>query len=170
MLVKGLLPDTNYILRVRGKDAIGNEAVSENLRVTTSSDTRPPQISELNIESTNVMVSEGSNNSTTSQLIVTWTTDEPATSQVEFGEGTSDSYTQLTQEDKNLAYNHVVVISGLTPSKVYHLRAISKDSASNESKSIDTVTITPKATNDAFNLVITTLQEAFKFLENLNTP
>jgi hypothetical protein len=170
MLVKGLLPDTNYILRVRGKDSIGNEAVSENLRVTTSSDTRPPQISELNIESTNVMVSEGSNNSTTSQLIVTWTTDEPATSQVEFGEGTSDSYTQLTQEDKNLAYNHVVVISGLTPSKVYHLRAISKDSASNESKSIDTVTITPKATNDAFNLVITTLQEAFKFLENLNTP
>jgi hypothetical protein len=168
MLVKGLLPDTNYILRVRGKDAIGNEAVSENMRVTTSSDTRPPKISEMNIESTNMLVSEGSTNTTNSQMIVTWTTDEPATSQVEYGEGSSESYTQLTQEDRNLAYNHVVVISGLTPSKVYHLRAISRDSAGNETKSIDTVTITPKATNDAFNLVITTLQEAFQFLDNLD--
>ena len=100
-------------------------------------------------------------------MIVTWTTDEPSTSQVEYGEGSSNSYSQLTQEDKNLAYNHVVVISGLTPSKVYHLRAISKDSANNETKSIDTVTITPKATDNAFNLVITTLQEAFNFLSKI---
>jgi hypothetical protein len=167
MVIRGLLPSTNYILRVRGKDVIGNEAVSENLMVTTSTDTRPPQISNLNIESTNISILERTSSTTSSQLIVTWTTDEPATSQVEFGEGTSDTYTQLTQEDKNLSYNHVVIISGLTPSKVYHLRAISRDSSANESRSVDTVTITPRATDSAFNLVITTLQDAFRFLNNL---
>ncbi|MDY0097503.1 MAG: hypothetical protein RBS01_04095, partial [Candidatus Dojkabacteria bacterium] len=167
MLVKGLLPDTVYILRVRGKDIIGNEAVSENIRITTSSDSRPPLISAMNIEGTNILQSEGTAQSTSSQLIVTWTTDEPSTSQVEYGEGSAESYSQLTQEDRNLSYNHVVIISGLTPSKVYHLRAISKDAAENESRSIDTVTITPKATDSAFYLVITTLQEAFNFLGDL---
>lgn len=115
----------------------------------------------------NVNLKNSNSQNISSQLIVTWTTDEPATSQVEYGEGSSDSYSQLTQEDKNLSYNHVVVISGLTPSKVYHLRAISRDSANNENSSIDTVTITPKSTNSAFNLVVSILQEAFTFLTNL---
>ena len=166
MLIKGLLPDTVYILRVRGKDVIGNEAISENIRVTTSSDNRPTQISGMGIEGTNISQSSGTSQNTYSQLIVTWTTDEPATSQVEYGEGSGTTYSQLTQEDNNLSYNHVVIISGLTPSKVYHLRAISKDGAKNESKSIDTVTITPKATDNAFYLVVTTLEEAFNFLSN----
>jgi hypothetical protein len=166
MLIKGLFPDTVYILSVRGKDIIGNEAVSQTIRVTTASDTRPPQISAMSVEGTNVPQAEGAAQNTASQLIVTWTTDEPSTSQVEYGEGSGTVYSQLTQEDKNLSYNHVVIISGLTPSKVYHLRAISRDAAGNDAKSVDTVTITPKATNNAFYLVITTLKEAFGFLSN----
>jgi len=66
-----------------------------------------------------------------------------------------------------LTFNHLVTISGLTPSKVYHLRAISKDKAGNIGNSIDTVTITPKATENALNLVITNLQEAFGFIGGL---
>jgi len=66
-----------------------------------------------------------------------------------------------------LTFNHLVIISGLTPSKVYHLRAIAKDKAGNIGRSIDTVTITPKATENALNLVITNLQEAFGFIGNL---
>lgn len=164
MLVKGLFPDTEYIIQVRGKDIIGNEAVSEVIKIRTSRDSRAPQISGMTLEGTNVTLVDGG---TSSQLIVSWNTDEPATSQVEYGEGSGEDYNQLTQEDKDLSYNHVVIISGLTPSKVYHLRAISMDSAGNISKSIDTVTITPKATDNALYLVITTLREAFGFLDNL---
>jgi hypothetical protein len=95
---------------------------------------------------------------------VSWNTDEPATSQVEFGEGTGSDYSSKTQEDSNLTNNHLVIISGLSPSKVYHLRSISKDKAGNVGNSIDTVTITPKATDNALNLVITNLQAAFGFI------
>jgi phosphodiesterase/alkaline phosphatase D-like protein len=167
LLIRDLFPDTTYILTVKGRDVIGNEAVSSTRKVTTSTDTRAPVVSDLCVESSNVTVSEGGSQETTSQLVVTWRTDEPSTSQVEYGEGSGTTYTNLTQEDKNLSTNHVVVISGLTPSKVYHFRAISKDSAENETRSIDTVTITPKATDNAFNLVVTTLQEAFSFLEDV---
>ncbi|MBD3280747.1 hypothetical protein GF389_04460 [Candidatus Dojkabacteria bacterium] len=163
MLIKELFPDTNYVITVRGRDAIGNEAVSDTKNFKTSTDTRAPQISDLIVESSNTNQS----NTTTSQLIVSWTTDELATSQVEYGEGSGTSYSQLTQEDKDLSYNHVVIISGLTPSKVYHLRAISKDESGNVTKSVDTVTITPKATDDALYLVVTTLEEAFGFLDEL---
>ena len=119
----------------------------------------------IRIEGANVDSARNQNNP--SQLIVSWTTDEAATSQVEFGEGTGTTYSQLTQEDVNLSYNHLVVIPNLSPSKVYHLRTISRDAAGNETKSIDTVTITPKATDQALDLVITNLQEVFGFLGDL---
>jgi hypothetical protein len=168
MVIKGVLPETNYILSVKGRDKAGNEAVSDNQRITTATDTRPPMISSLSIEGSNAS-STGSNTSQqiSSQLIVTWDTDEAATSQVEFGEGTSSTYAQKTQEDSNPTFNHLVVISGLTPSKVYHLRAVSADKAGNVSQSVDTVTVTPKATDNALDLVIGNLSEMFGFLGGL---
>ena len=97
-------------------------------------------------------------------MVVSWNTDEPSTSQVEFGEGSGTTYSNKTQEDQNLTLNHLVVISNLTPAKVYHLRALSKDKANNIGQSIDTVTITPKPLDNALDLVITNLREVFGFL------
>lgn len=105
-----------------------------------------------------------SNDGQSAQLIVTWDTDEPATSQVEFGLGSVGSYTQRSQEDINLTFNHLVVISNLTPSQVYHLQVVSRDSTDNEARSIDTVTITPKSSDSAFELVINNLLQIFGFI------
>ncbi|MCL4374544.1 fibronectin type III domain-containing protein [Patescibacteria group bacterium] len=167
MIVRGLSPQTDYILIVKGRDKIGNEALSDSQKFTTATDTRPPQISDINVEGAAVPPTSTTAQESTAQLIVSWNTDEPATSQVEFGEGTGVTYSSKTQEDDNLTFNHIVIISGLTPSKVYHLRALSKDKAGNIGNSIDTVTITPKATENALNLVVTNLQEAFGFLGGL---
>lgn len=164
MIIRGLLPQTDYMLVVKGRDKVGNEATSDAQRLTTATDTRPPQISDLHVEGSNIPAVTQTAQEQTAQLIVSWNTDEPATSQVEFGEGTGSTYAQKTQEDSNLTFNHIVIISNLTPSKVYHLRSLSKDKAGNVGNSIDTVTITPKATENALNLVITNLQGAFGFL------
>lgn len=162
MIIRGLLPQTKYVLTVSGRDIVGNEASAEPNYITTETDTRPPLISNLKVEGNSVASADGETQ--TAQLVISWDTDEAASSQVEYGEGTGSVYAQKTQEDNNLTYNHLVLISGLTPSKVYHLRAISKDSNGNATESIDTVTITPKATENALDLVISNLQEAFKFL------
>ncbi|MFZ5424350.1 MAG: LamG-like jellyroll fold domain-containing protein [Patescibacteria group bacterium] len=166
LIIRGLLPETTYIMIVKGRDKAGNEAVSDPQRVTTATDTRPPSITNLKVEGS---ITKANNNEASAQLVVSWDTDEPATSQVEFGEGTGTTYSQKSQEDSSLTYNHVVILTGLNTSKVYHLRAISKDKANNEAKSIDTVSITPKASDNALNLVISNLSETFGFLEGLNT-
>lgn len=160
--ITDLRPQTAYALVAKGRDGYGNEAVSDVHRFTTSTDTRPAKISNVKVEGSK---SQGGTSQT--QLVVTWTTDEPATSQVEFGVGSGGGYGQKTQEDSNLTTNHLVVIPNLTPSEVYHLRVISKDAADNESKSADVGTITPKAPNDAFSLVLANLAEVFSFLNIL---
>lgn len=164
MLLKGLLPETPYTLIVRGRDRAGNEASSDPQTITTATDTRPPLISNLKVEGS---INTSSESDKSAQLIVSWDTDEPATSQVEFGEGTGTTYSQKSQEDSNLTVNHVVVISGLNTSKVYHLRALSKDKANNLAESIDTVSITPRTSDSALNLVISNLSEVFGFLGNI---
>ncbi len=162
-LITGLLPNTQYQLIVKGVDTIGNEAQSDIQTFTTATDTRPPKISNLKVEGT-VQKTTSTTQEPTAQLIVSWDTDEPGTSQIEFAEGTGTTYTQATQEDQNQTFNHLVIISGLTPSKAYHLRALSKDEGGNTGQSIDTVTITPKATTSALDLVIGNLSEVFGFL------
>jgi len=115
----------------------------------------------LNVESTIVGVGEDAS----AQIVVTWDTDEPATTQIEYGQGTGTSYNQTTQEDTNKTLNHTVTITGLSPSKIYHLRALSKDKGNNVGQSLDTVIITPKSTKDALNLVIDNLSKTFGFLK-----
>jgi hypothetical protein len=166
MLIEGLLPNTPYVFIASGRDRAGNEAHADSLTVTTSSDTRPPLVNNLKVEGS---IQANTNADTQqAQLVVSWNTDEAATSQVDFGEGSGTTYSNKSQEDSSMRFNHLVVISGLTPSKVYHLRVISKDSAGNETKSIDTVTITPKATDNALDLVVTNLSDAFGFLGKIN--
>ncbi len=168
MIVGGLLPQTSYLLVVKGRDKVGNEASSDSQKVDTSVDTRPPQVSDLHVEGENIPPVPSSGQEAVAQIVVSWNTDEPATSQVEFGEGSGTGYAQKTQEDSSLTVNHLVIISNLYPAKVYHLRARSKDKAGNVSTSVDTVTITPKATDNALNLVISNLQQAFGFLGSIN--
>ena len=168
MLISGLDPKTSYQMIVKGRDKVGNEAVSDTQTFTTATDTRPPYISNLGIQGSSVSSAGSSSQPQVSQLVVTWDTDKAATSQVEYGEGTGNTYSQKTQQDSNLTFNHLVIISGLSPSKVYHLKALSVDKYTNTGQSIDTVTITPKSTDNALNLVISNLEQAFGFLGALN--
>jgi len=165
IIVKGLVTHTPYYLIVKGRDKAGNEAQSDRQQFDTATDTRPPSIIDLKVQGSTQTFSSSQEQQT--QLVVSWNTDEPASSQVEYGEGSGTTYSQKTQQDSNLTVNHLVVISGLSPSKVYHLKALSQDSAGNLGNSIDTVTITPKASDNALNLVITNLQQAFGFLGGL---
>lgn len=162
MLIKGLVPKTRYVMFVRGIDKVGNEAKSDAYTFTTATDSRPPEITNLKVGSEISTTAQSTDKS--AQLIISWDTDEPSTSQVEYGEGTSNSYTFATQIDQNLSYKHLVVISGLRPSTVYHLRAVSADEVGNQTESTNIVNITNQETQDPLQLVIGKLGDAFRFL------
>ena len=164
-ILRSLNPETNYAMVIKARDKVGNEVVSDIYQFTTAIDTRPPAISSLKVES---VVPAKSGQSTGAQIIVSWNTDKPSTSQVEFGEGTNGNYSQKTQEETTLKQNHLVVISDLTPSKVYSIRALSRDKAGNIGKSSGNNTLTPKAVDSALDIVITILSDAFSFLSGIN--
>jgi hypothetical protein len=160
MIIKNLMDETDYTLIVRGKDVIGNEASFAPQTFRTATDLRPPRVQNFNVETTITGAGEGAR----AQIVVSWDTDEPATTQVEYAQGTGAEYNNKTQEDNHLTTNHVVTIPDLMPAKIYHLRAVSKDKAGNVGYSFDSVVITPKATASALNLVVESLSKTFTFL------
>jgi Leucine-rich repeat (LRR) protein len=81
---------------------------------------------------------------TVSGATITWTTNEPATSQVEYG--LTASYGSRTTWDSNLVNDHGVDLTGLEPGRTYHYRVISIDAALNRAESADgTFTTAPRS-------------------------
>lgn len=102
-------------------------------------DTDPPVI-------TDVQVSPGPTFAT-----VTWTTDEPADSRVDYG--TTASYGQSVH-DGTLVTQHVVQLTGLTSNTTYHFQVCSEDISTNQACNGDhTFTTTPDGgvVSDDFN-------------------
>ncbi len=66
---------------------------------------------------------------------ITWTTDEGATSQVEYGLTTG--YGAITPPVEKLSYDHSVALFGLAADTTYHYRVRSKDVYGNEAISED---------------------------------
>jgi hypothetical protein len=163
-IISGLLDDTDYVLVIKGKDIGGNEATPSKVDFKTSADMRPPQISDLSAET----VVNGVGDQATGRVIVSWNTDEPSSSQVEYGEGTGSDYPSKTQDDPNLTLNHSVTVSELKPGNVYHLRVITKDKIGNLGESYDNVVVMPKATKSALDLVVGSLSKSFSFFSNLS--
>lgn len=163
-IIKDLTDETEYTLIITGKDLVGNQAEYPAQKVKTATDFRPPLVENFNIETTITGVGDEAR----AKLVVSWDTDEPATTQVEYGQGTTGAYSQTTQEDKALTSNHTVTITGLVPATIYHLRALSKDKAKNIARSEDTVIITPKSTKGALELVVENLSKSFGFLKGVN--
>ena len=90
----------------------------------TPADTTAPTISGL-----------AASGVTTTGATITWTTDEAATSQVEYGLTTS--YGQTTALDNALVTSHSTTLTSLTAGMLYHYRVRSKDAAGNERVSAD---------------------------------
>ena len=165
MEISNLVSDTDYQLTVEGVDEMGNRAVSDIYSFTTATDTRPPQVttikSEGDVQSSDVQ----SDRSRSAQLVISWETDEPSTSQVLYGEGASgDGFPFSTQTDSEMRYKHVIIVSNLSPSKVYHFKVVSKDSAGNTGESGSVTAITPKSTETVIESVLGSLSRIFGFL------
>ena len=117
--LSGLTPNTQYHYRVKSKDASGNLAVSGDFAFTTTAvDTAAPAIS--NVAAAGI---------TQSAVTITWTTDEMADTQVEYG--TAPTYGKATGLSTARVTAHSKAITGLTPNTLYHYRAKSKDAAGN---------------------------------------
>ncbi len=69
---------------------------------------------------------------------ITWATDEPATSRLEWGPA-AGVYTLGSVEDALLTLSHTLDATGLTPGTTYHYRVISADTSGNTAASDDRI-------------------------------
>jgi hypothetical protein len=116
----GLSPSTTYFFRVTSADAGGNPTVSEVFRFQTPADTVGPVISRIAVAGV-----------TTGSAVVTWTTGEPATGEVEFGPAGLCPCPFRSPRASALSLDHSLALSGLTPNTRYFFRVLSADAAGN---------------------------------------
>ncbi len=125
------LDDANalHTIFARAFDTSNNKAVSPaiNVLINNSADvTVPPVASDISVSSL-----------AANSAAVTWRTDRPAKSQIEYG--LDENYGLFTQLDSALKTSHDVVITGLESSKTYHYRVLSADENGFLQPSIDQV-------------------------------
>jgi hypothetical protein len=138
----GLSAGTVYHYRVKSTDAEGNSAVSDDYTFTSEApkDTTPPILS-------GITVNEISENT----AIVTWVTDEPADTQVEFGE--TQLYSGNAIFNGELSTVHRVALTNLASETMYHFRVSSRDAAGNPATSGDNTFTTSSAPDTASPLI-----------------
>lgn len=123
----GLTASTIYRYRVRATDAAGNNSsysTATNATTQAPPDTTPPTISSVAISGV-----------TTSGATITWTTNESADTQVDYG--LTASYGNSTTLNSSLVTSHSATLSGLSAGTSYHYRVKSRDAAGNLAQSFD---------------------------------
>ena len=129
-----LVAGATYTATVNGgasgaKDLAGNPLATDkawSFTVAATADTTPPIISNVTVPGNNV---------TSTSVTVTWTTDEAADSQVEYGLTTA--YGLSTVVNPVRVTGHSQELSGLRNNTVYHYRVKSRDAAGNLATSPD---------------------------------
>ncbi|HSE60886.1 MAG TPA: fibronectin type III domain-containing protein [Candidatus Saccharimonadales bacterium] len=158
--IRDLEDSSEYFLTAQSRDKDGNLAVSDQQVFRTALDTRPPKISEIQVESS----IRGTGVEARGQVIVSWRTDEPATSQVAFAEGSDATvFNSRTAEDTSLSFEHIVIVSDLPTSKVYSVQPVSRDKTSNAGLGQTQSAIIGRASDDVLTIVIDTLKKVFGF-------
>ena len=160
--LENLSDSTTYEAYVTGIDSFGNVAKSDVNSFTTSIDTRPPTISNIIIETSNV----GLNKEDKAQAAISYSTDEPAKCTVNYAKGISgDSYDNKTSDEEALITSHVNVISDLIPKSPYHLKIICFDKSNNKAESPSQVITSGEVQESIFNIILKTLNSLFGWLK-----
>ncbi len=158
--IRNLLDDSEYSITAQSRDSAGNLAVSDKQTVKTALDTRPPKVSDITVEST----IRGTGAEARGQVIVSWKTDEPSTSQVAYAEGSDATvFNNKTAEDTALATEHVVIVSDLPTSRVFSVQPISRDRSNNAGLGEAQSAIIGRASDDVLTIVFNTLKRVFGF-------
>ncbi len=128
------LSDGTYFFAITAIDTSGNESGFSNevSKAISTSDTTAPIISSINAGSM-----------TSASASISWTTDEAADTQIEFG--TTTSYGSLSTLNTAFVTSHNQGLSNLNSATTYHYRVLSRDAAGNLGTSGDNTFTTTSA-------------------------
>ncbi len=155
-----------YEVRVSGLNADKNELSGEPVKVVMSRDVTAPVLSGFKVES--FMVPGRVDRV---QTVVTWQTDEPANSIVEYNEGagkSSKGFANKYENIKDFAVGHTVALLNLKPETVYELQVTTVDKFGNKTVFGPRTVITPKQAQSIIDVIFSNFNDTFKFVDNIN--
>ncbi|MBN2463486.1 MAG: redoxin domain-containing protein [Dehalococcoidia bacterium] len=123
--LRDLKPNIDYHLTATSTDDKGNQAIDE-IDFTTLAEAAVATLTISGIQISNI---------TDLNATISWMTDKPATTQVEYG--TTNAYGSTTALDDRLATSHSASLAGLKPITIYHFKVKSKDASGEEVASQD---------------------------------
>jgi hypothetical protein len=95
---------------------------------------------------------------------VSWTTDEPATSLVKYGQGVIGNYDESSAEQDNLDIDHVVILTNLKANTSYSFQIVSKDSSGNVASSTNYTVLTPAKQQSLTSIIVNSLASNFAWV------
>jgi len=103
------------------------------------------------------------------QAVITWNTDEPATTRVFYDKGVSqsDNFKESTKLDNNYTKKHIVVITSFDPGAIYRYKVESVDSAGNAAVSKIYTILTPRQKESVFQMIMKNIEETFGWMGRL---
>ncbi|MEK7145614.1 MAG: fibronectin type III domain-containing protein, partial [Patescibacteria group bacterium] len=163
--VKDLEGGQIYQVELSGEDAGGN-IVSKTLSTfSTSEIDSPPVITQVQTDAALIPGAQ-----TAVQAIVSWLTNEPATSQVFYQRGfakTSDpskEFSQKTPLDPNFIKRHILVITNFESGAVYQFQVESVDSSGNATRSKTYTILTPRQKESVFQVIMNNMEDTFSWV------
>ncbi|MDD5464238.1 MAG: fibronectin type III domain-containing protein, partial [Candidatus Moranbacteria bacterium] len=149
----GLNSGTTYRTTISVRDEQGTQSVQVAKDITTSKDENAPKID-------NVKTDSALTQSDKVQAIISWKTDEQATSSILYKEGRNGEEKELKITD-NLTTGHIGVITVFKPGTVYNFKVKSIDASGNVAVSNDFALLTPRKKENIIQIIIANFTEIF---------
>lgn len=156
---------TFYDVEIESVDADGNVAAETFERFSTAEDDLPPELSHIQADST-VFLDRGDK----IQTIISWLTNEPATSRVYYQEGVHGlgvDLVEATALNTDYSKEHVMVVTKFKPGLVYTFRVESIDSGGNTTLSKPHTFMTAKKRESIIDMILRILEETFGWIKKI---
>jgi len=165
MTISDFQPGIIYNVKIESEDAKGNTATEIIDPFSTSEDDYPPVISQIKTNS-----SISSDRDARTQTVISWVTNEPATTMIYYMEGVHGPNVKLSgSTDKNNDYSkdHIILFTEFNPGTVYTFRVESVDSGGNKTLSDPHTFMTPKKTESIIDVIIRVLEDTFGWVKKI---
>ena len=162
--VDNLDDNTEYHYQIVAHDAVGNEVVGSDGIVRTPLDTEGPKVTNVKLD-----VLPMGESDTTASIIVSWQTNKPSTTLVQYDEGVvGGTYSKSSVLDTTLNNSHTVIIKDLAPASSYHYRLVSADKRNNTTTTQDYTFVTPTKEQSILQLILKSFEDTFAWTGNMN--
>ncbi|MFH1183181.1 MAG: fibronectin type III domain-containing protein [Candidatus Moraniibacteriota bacterium] len=153
--LKNLTAGATYAVKISASDEQGNQTEADLSAFTTAKDENPPEIDQVKTDSALAQNDKV-------QTIISWVTNEPATTSFFYKEGVAGDFKELTISEA-FTQSHIVISTVFKPGTVYHFKVKSVDQSGNEKITSDFALLTPRQKENIIQIIVSNFEDIFNW-------